>query len=215
MKKLLALSAIAALIVAPVAQAADRTGFVLGARAAYGFPLGDIGNFDEAPDADDAFDSLVDNAFPLWAELNYRFGPSFEAGAYFQYAFLNLGDDFGGDDGSDLRLGLQLNYIFAPGESLSPWIGVGGGWEWLRGDTSIDPLNLQEVADTSIDGWDVMVQGGLDFHVGDRLTIGPFAALTFGQFGDFEIEGFNEDDTNIDDKAWHEWLQLGVRATFF
>jgi opacity protein-like surface antigen len=210
MKKLLALSAFAALVVAPVAHAADRTGFTLGARAAYGFPLGDVGGADD--DANDAFDNFVDNAYPLWLELNYRFGPSFEAGAYFQYAFLNLGDDFGGDDGSDLRLGLQLNYIFTPGGSLSPWIGVGGGFEWLRGDTDLDPGNLDELDDTAIDGWDLMVQGGLDFHVADRFTIGPFATLTFGQFGDIEI---NDESTNIDDKAWHEWLQLGVRATFF
>ena len=60
-----------------------------------------------------------------------------------------------------------------------------------------------------------MVQGGADFHVGDRFTLGPFAALTFGQFGDLEVSGLGSDQTNIDDKAWHEWLQLGVRATFF
>ena len=210
MKKLITATALAALMMtAPSARAADDTGFVLGARAGYGFPLGDVGGTD---DRDDAFDSFVDNAFPLWLELNYRFGPSFEIGAYGQYAFLNFGDDFGGDDGMDLRLGLQLNYYFTPGASLSPWIGVGGGWEWLSGDTSIDPLNLQNTVDTSLDGWDVMVQGGLDFQVSDRFTFGPYAALTFGQFGDLEID---DQSTNIDDKAWHEWLQLGLRATFF
>lgn len=209
MTKLLATAAVAALLMAPSARAAEDTGFALGARAAYGFPLGDIGSNDD--DADDAFDNFVDNAYPLWLELNYRFGPSFELGVYGQYAFLNLGDDFGGDDGTDLRLGLQANYIFSPGASLSPWLGVGGGWEWLSGD-SPDPLNIGQFADTSLDGWDFMVQGGVDFALGDRMTLGPFAALTFGQFGDIEID---DNSTNIDDKAFHEWLQVGLRATFF
>lgn len=211
MKKLVTAAALAACLAAPAAaHAADRTGFLLGARAAYGFPLGDLGG--TGPDASDAFDALVDRAFPLWVELNYRFGPSLELGAYGQYAFLNLGNDFGGDDGSDLRAGLQLNVIFAPGSTFTPWLGVGAGWEWLRGQTNLGLADLNNLDDTSIDGFDVMVQGGLDFHAGDRMTAGPFVAATFGQFGNVEISG---DSTNIDDKAWHEWIQVGLRVTFF
>ena len=78
MKKLVAAAALAALMAAPAAaSAADRTGFVLGARAAYGFPLGDT-----TGSGADAFDKLVDRAWPFWLELNYRFGPSLELGAY-------------------------------------------------------------------------------------------------------------------------------------
>jgi outer membrane protein W len=212
MKKLLVATALAALMIAPAASAQDRTGFMLGARAAYGFPLGDVGEI-AGDDDDDAFDSLVDSAIPIWLELNYRLGPSFEIGAYGQYAFTQGGDRF--DDGSDIRAGLQLNYIFTPGGSVSPWLGVGGGYEWLKGDRDIDIGNLRATRDATIEGWDFMVQGGADFHVADRFTIGPFAAVTFGQFGDLEIDGLGSDETNIDDKAWHEWLQLGVRATFF
>jgi outer membrane protein W len=211
MKKLLVATALAALMIAPAASAQDRTGFMLGARAAYGFPLGDVGQV-AGDDEDDAFDSLVDSAFPFWLELNYRLGPSLEIGAYGQYAFTQGADET--DDGSDIRAGLQLNYIFTPGGTFSPWIGVGGGYEWLSADRiTLDAINNIEVTrDSTIEGWDFMVQGGADFHVADRFTIGPFAAVTFGQFGDLEID---DDSTNIDDKAWHEWLQLGVRATFF
>lgn len=212
MKKLIAATALAALVAAPAVHAADRTGFVLGARAAYGWPLGDVGR---VGDADDAFDNLVDNAFPIWLELNYRLGPSFEIGAYGQYAFTNFGDDVGGAEGSDIRAGVQLNYILSPGAALSPWLGVGAGYEWLKGDRTFDIGNLRQTADATIQGWDFMVQGGADFHVGDRFTLGPFAAVTFGQFGDLEIDGFGSEDTNIDDKAWHEWVQIGIRATFF
>ena len=212
MKRLLAATVLAALAIAPAATfAADRTGFLLGARAAYGFPLGDAGTVN---DVDDSFDDLVDNAFPLWLELNYRLGPSLELGAYGQYAFTSGGDRF--DDGADIRAGLQLNYIFSPGAQLSPWLGIGGGYEWLTGDRDvIDVGNIRASRDATIEGWDFMVQGGADFHLGDRLTLGPFAAVTFGQFGELDIDGLGSDETNIDDKAWHEWVQLGVRATFF
>ncbi|HET7752371.1 MAG TPA: outer membrane beta-barrel protein [Anaeromyxobacteraceae bacterium] len=213
MKKLLALTALAALMIAPATRAADRTGFLLGARAAYAFPFGDAGGVPRFGTGTVAFDDLVDHAWPLWLELNYRFGPSLELGAYGQYAFTNGGTAF--DNGSDIRAGLQLNYIFAPGGMFTPWFGIGGGYEWLKADRNFDIGNLRQTASSTIRGWDFMVQAGADLHAGDRFTLGPFVAMTFGQFGDLKISGLSSADTNIDDKAWHEWLQVGVRATFF
>ena len=60
------------------------------------------------------------------------------------------------------------------------------------------------LGDDSVSGFDFTLQGGAQWKVAPAMSVGPYAALIVGQFN----------DSDIDDKGWHEWLQVGLRGTF-
>jgi hypothetical protein len=194
MKRLHAVLLLAAVAAAaPVrADEATRSGFSLGARAAWAFPFGtafEIGSL--SVDMDD----FVDRNIPLWLDATLRLGGGIEIGPYFQYGFVDYKDVAGVDQGSgeNMRIGGQLNYRLTPAGGLTPWLGFGAGWEWLNSDG--DDLN----------GFDVMVQGGADFRLTEHLALGPFVAFTVGRFSDVPSGA---------DETWHEWLQVGAKLSF-
>jgi opacity protein-like surface antigen len=200
MKRLHGLLLLGALAVALPARAdeAGRAGFSLGARGAYAWPFGDVVS---GVQADDVFDRMI----PLWVDATLRLGGGVEIGPYFQYGW-GKGKS-GAPDFTDMRLGAQLNYRLTPAGGLTPWLGVGVGWEWLNADTPRNDLNAQ-VTDPDLSGLDFMVQGGADFRLSPNIALGPFVAFTVGRFssGDaFDVAGRS--------KAWHEWLQVGAKLT--
>lgn len=189
MKRLNALVAAAALAAAGAARAEPASsGFSVGARVGYGIPLGTYADFSGVAEED--FADVVDGAIPIWIDATLRLGGGLEVGPYFQYGYVMLPDGAGEDSADQYRVGAQLNYRLAPAGGFAPWIGAGAGWEWLKdgGDVS---------------GFDLMVQGGADWRVGTNLAVGPFVALTFGRF-----------DVSGADGAFHEWLQVGLKASF-
>lgn len=212
MRKLLAVMAV---LVVGSASTARAENFNVGVRAAYVFPMGEIGTVGLLGDTFDFGDlgDSVDGGIPLWLEANYRLTPNLSLGAYFQYAFLMLPDEAGSADGSNLRLGAQVIYGFTPAGNFAPWIGAGVGWEWLE----FDDIGIDGTTDAQVtfDGFDLMVQGGAEFAVAPNFSVGPFASLSFGQYGEADFDAGGASVTaDFDDKGWHEWLQIGVRGTF-
>lgn len=194
MKRLQAVLLLAALVAASpaAAQEATRSGVSIGARAAYAWPFGTA--FDlPGPIGSVDFSDTVDYALPIWVDLTLRLGGGIEVGPYFQWAYTKFASG-SSDNGSDWRVGGQLNYRLTPAGGFAPWLGVGAGWEWLRDGASID-------------GFDFMVQGGADWRVGTNLAIGPFVAVTFGRFSNGDLPAGA-------DKTFHEWLQVGVKGSF-
>ena len=190
MRKVLAVVAVAMLGAASAAQAQD-TGVSLSARAGYAFPMGEAGDGVDLGD-------LVDGNIPLGIELGYRFAPNLEIGGYFEYGWAREADEVSavGVDVTTMRLGAQLNYLLAPEADLNPYLGVGFGWTQLEADFGL--------GDDSVSGFDFTLQGGAQWKVAPAMSVGPYAALIVGQFN----------DSDIDDKGWHEWLQVGLRGTF-
>jgi hypothetical protein len=126
---------------------------------------------------------------------------------------------------SDLRLAAQATYALSPGSGTDPWLGLGLGWEWLRG-----PVTLKVPADVSgldqdiairvrelLSGPQLFAQGGMRFDVGETLTVGPYLAASAGMFlsDSFDCPEFLAcpTDTDIEDQQIHAWLGLGVRGT--
>jgi outer membrane protein W len=214
MKKLNAvLLLIAATAIGPGARAED-TGFTLGTRAAFGIPFGVAGN-----KAD--FNKLASAAVPFQLDLGYRFDGNWSAGAYFGYGFALIADeaksglqasgatDVGGH--AIMRVGLQGIYTILPDARFAPWVGLGLGYEWTR-YASATPSGATSGTELGFRGFEASVQVGGDYALGHNVAIGPFASLSFGRF-DHAIAGRN-DSVDVADKSIHEWLQLGVRASF-
>jgi outer membrane protein W len=195
---------------APVTEA-DAAGFdkkiMLGVRTGYSIPMGDAAK--DAP-----LNDGVSGMIPLQLDLGYRVTPNIVVGGYFQYGFVMVKDCPDGADcsGNDLRFGVQGQYHLSPGESINPWFGVGLGYEILKNKAEAAGVEVT----ASSKGMEFLnLQGGADFAVADGIGVGPFVSLSLGQFSKAKIEGGGmEMDGDIEDKAMHQWLTIGVRGTF-
>lgn len=199
------------------------TGVHFGLRLAYGIPFGkrsgsQVTGANGQPQ-DDKFNDAVLGQIPIWLDLGWQATPSFMVGVYFSYGFgLLTSDQRDACDArkvscriSDLRLGLQVQYGFSPGQSANPWIGAGVGYEWFTSKAGDDTATLR--------GFELpLLQGGVDFGGDSRgSTFGPFVAFSRGVFDHYSTkQGSQEDsgsfsDVNLD-TADHYWLFLGIRG---
>jgi hypothetical protein len=207
MRRLLALLVLTAGL-APAAARADGK-VVLNARAGVAVPFGEIGDGAKLGD-------LVGWAFPLQADLQFRFWPQLSVGAYGRYAPATLESDVSNAcstrgvscDVSDVAFGAVAEYRFSQLEG-GPWIGGYVGWEMLRFDRAV----ASGKATVTDSGPEAGAQVGVDFELG-RLTLGPYGGLALGQFSrtSEKIAGVKTSG-DIADKAVHGWLQVGLRAS--
>jgi hypothetical protein len=213
------------------ASSVRAEGFELGARVGYGIPLGKV----DDDDNDDLADG-IQGMIPLQLDLGYRVTPALSLGGYFMYGVGFLGDDISDScdaledlpgvsascSVSDLRLGLQVHYHFAPRTKLDPWLGVGVGYEWLTFGMDLDAAGAETEASSTGKGFEfINIQGGLDFELASGLALGPFLSFSLGQYSSYSTscsgsgcEAVDSGSNDIDDKALHQWLLLGVRGTF-
>jgi hypothetical protein len=205
-------------LVADRAHAKD-TGFEAGLRVGYGIPLGSA-----AGDAD--LSDGVGGQVPLILDVGYRVIPNLFLGLYAQYGFSWVGDTYdqlcdapgASCSAHDIRLGIEGHLHFKPREKIDPWVGLGLGYEWLT--VGAEASNVE--VSTTFSGFEfVNLQAGLDIKAADNFYIGPFLALTIAQFSDASLDsdvpalgGEFGADGDIEDKAVHEWLLLGVRGAY-
>lgn len=205
--------------------------FHLALRSGFGFPLGryaGVRNLASFRDSD--VNALGDDTYgvvPIWVDAGYWLDPHLLVGVYFMYGLVlpktaSAGDPLGGGcpEGLDcfafgLRFGAQAQYRFAPGSATSPWLGVGLGYEWIRSHIEGELFGAQFEAATTHSGPDLLqLQGGVDFALGERLALGPFAAASALQYTRCSLTlGGQESDCEIEDRSWHGWLVFGVRGT--
>jgi hypothetical protein len=199
---------------------AQQGGFELGARAGYAAPLGTTMH----SNADQAFTETTSGAVPLILDVGYRVVPVFALGAYAQYSVTFLSGDaqtscqtFEADCSiSHVRAGLQANYI-ASLSAADAWFGVTLGLERFAihvasadvagGDTNGILMTLPDLG----------IQGGVGFVVVPGFTVGPYASLSMGRFSYGSVE--SEETTRhvhvpSEDRRFHGWLTVGVRASF-
>lgn len=202
-------------------------GFEHGLRLGVSLPLGRSDEGNELRSGD--LNGVVGVRIPLWLDIGYRLNSNWWLGTAAQLGLGTAGSDC--DDNqecewSDLRLAAQAIYSLAPDASVDPWIGLGLGWEWLRGSVTLTvpgsvvgqdqdiAVRLQEV----LSGPQLFLQGGLRFKLGEALTVGPFATAAAGVYLTDSVscpDGVPacESANGIDDNQLHAWLGLGVRGT--
>lgn len=197
-----------------------QTGIEAGVRLGYGIPLGEAAKDSDLGDG-------ISGQIPIWLDLGYRPIDALMIGLYFQYGIGMIGssfDDVCDVDGvdcsaSDIRLGVQAHYHISPTEQLDPWIGLGIGYEWA----SISAEGMGAEITTTFDGFEFLnLQGGLDISVAEHVKIGPFLSFSLGQYGSASSDcsgsaacgAVGSIDGDIEDKAIHEWLLIGVRGAY-
>lgn len=217
MNNLIAAFAVLVLTSSARADAAEASGITLGLRAAYGTPFGDAG--DGA-----TLRGLTSGAVPIQLEAGWRFDEHWLAGAFF-----SLGPAFAGTDArralraqgaSDVsnhatqRLGVQGIYSLLPGARFAPWVGLAAGYEWTRYADA--KLSDGREMGTGLSGFEAAVQVGGDYRLTRRISVGPFAAFSVGQYRHHLtwIDDGKGSATSVRDRRLHEWLQLGLKGTF-
>jgi hypothetical protein len=201
----------------PVPSGPPESGLSVGARVGWGAPLG------KASQGSD-LSSVFSGSVPLQVDAGWRFSPSVYAGLYFQYGVAQLdaraksGCDASGVScsSSTLRLGADLVYTFLPRARLAPWVGVGAGFETSR----LKAVQGGQSVEVAYKGLELgHLAAGFDLRPWTALRVGPFANFTLAQFT--SVDTPVDPATNqigatrtidIQQKAIHGWLQLGIRA---
>jgi len=185
----------------------------LGLRAGYGVPFGSTA---EGYDLKGNLSGLI----PVWLDVGYRLNPHIFLGGFFQFGFGLSPEGCGGSiscSQSNMRFGLQAHYHFLPAKIYDPWIGIGAGYEILNQTVSgnfFGPFS----GSGSASGFEFgNVQAGLDLKIAKGFTLGPFATFTLARFssGDLSLSeaGTTTTISGIQNKALHEWLMFGLKAT--
>jgi hypothetical protein len=187
-----------------------KTSFEAGVRAGVAFPVGDLAK-------DSSLSDTISWSAPLQVDAGARVGPAF-VGGYFSYAFGKLGSNI--DCGSlscsasDVRVGFEVLWHFAPGAKVDPWAGLGVGYEWLTVSASASGGS----ASGTVRGFEFAnLQAGVDFAAGRVFRIGPFVMATLSQYssGSASVSrsggGTGSAEQDITNKTLHSWLSLGLR----
>jgi hypothetical protein len=134
------------------------------------------------------------------------------------------------------RLGVQLVSHLNPGGWIDPWYGIGIGYEHLvvssRGTTVgvTSDGDLVELDVTSRRTYaalpELIIQAGLDFG-NDSVAFGPYVSGHLARFSENETEVECDElfcpvgsdftakgDIDSDLRAFHYWLNLGLRGTY-
>ncbi|BDG06140.1 hypothetical protein [Anaeromyxobacter oryzae] len=190
------------------------TGLVVAARVGYAFPGGKISD-----EGDPRLDDLLEYKIPIWFELGYRFNPALWGGFYFEYAPMSVNRDFcvagRSCDGQSFRFGVDMQFHLAPHRPVDPWLGFGIGWEFISADAFDSTVG--NISTFSYDGLEFpLLEAGLDLALSPRFALGPFISYSMAEFSSFNIStpGFADISGDIHGRAFHSWLQLGLKGTF-
>ncbi|HET9553978.1 MAG TPA: hypothetical protein VFP50_13495 [Anaeromyxobacteraceae bacterium] len=194
----------------PAPPAAEATGIYLGLRAGLGRPWGDL-SATAGP-----VSGVVAAKVPAWIELGYQFARRVRAGLYLELAPAWLARAACPEglrcEGSDVRLGLELQLLLAPGAPISPWLGLAGGVEILTDTTRVAGSRL----DRRWAGPELpILSAGVDVAAGAALTIGPFVSASAAVFTGVSdaVSGSGGVTEGVGGRALHGWVQAGLRAT--
>lgn len=203
-----------------------RTGFSSGLRLGAGVPIGKAGR--DPLDAERSLSDLTPWRAPVWVDLGYTFG-ALTLGIYGQVGVGGTGDACVADcEWSDIRFGVSGELRLLPGAVVDPWIGLGLGYESLSYRTLAsvmvtDEMGQQDSVAVRITerfaGPELLLHGGVDFQVEDALRVGPFVALSLGQYttDSFDCQPNSPEcpsGSSVDGGALHGWLSVGVRGAY-
>lgn len=197
-----ALAAAAALLAASIARAQPTVAL----RLAYAPALGSAAR--EVP-----MSEVTRAQVPIQVDALWRFGAA-SAGVYGSWGPGQVPSsqcrDGASCSASALSLGLQAQYALrAFGPGIVPWSGLGVGWERARHRD--ERLGSEAVFTWS--GFEVLLQAGAELPLGHGFSVGPFAQLAIGRYGDVALDTHEASvSAAIDERAFHAFLHLGVRG---
>ncbi|TNV60380.1 porin family protein [Corallococcus exiguus] len=188
-------------------------GFAVGARAAYGIPLGKAFN-------DVELSNQVGNSVAFQVDVAYFLSQRLSLGAYFQYGFAEglAGVVDNATSARVLRFGFDVDYHFAPEKFVAPWVGVGLGYELVAvHDAFMETEDSRPSSEYK--GLELgHAHFGVDFQLTNFLAVGPYVTATLGQYSKFAARAGDildvEGDIPSDDRSFHFWVQPGVRVQF-
>jgi hypothetical protein len=195
------------------ASVLDKPGFDFGLRLGYALPMGDESSGSKLSDG-------LSGAIPIVLEAGYRINGNITVGALFQYGFAQVKDNMstgcGGAvscSGSVMRLGIEGIYNFNLDAVLTPWVGIGTGYEWL----GVSLSSGGQSGSASERGFEFLtVHVGGDYKLSPQVALGPFLSFSLGEYSTVSASapGLASTSMDISNKAMHEWLQIGVRGKF-
>ncbi len=208
------------------AASGTTSGFEWGLRTGLELGLGEIDDGNAFRGAD--LNGVAEYRIPVWLDLGYRFTEPLWLGLYAQAGSGAFGDSCPSGaqcEWTDVRLGGQLVYNLAPTSPMDPWLGLGLGWEWLRGSVTqaVEVSVAGEQTTVSVmarelrGGPQLLLQGGLGFDLGETVRIGPYVSAAAGMYltDSFECTPGLDCSTEGEDleNKLHAWLGLGIRGT--
>lgn len=150
---------------------------------------------------------------PIQLDAMWKFPPHFSLGLYFSYGFGQLGGQASDEcdaagascSVSTMRLGGLATYEFQDAWwRLSPWIGAGLGYEWVREKATLGGRSGTQ----DLSGWEYFnVEVGGDVKVAPKVAVGPYVSFRLGRYS--SLDGYG-----IANKGYHDWLGFGVRGKY-
>ena len=145
---------------------------------------------------------------PAQLDVTYDVARDFPAGLYVSWSFGRLAAaeaaacDAAGATCSvgSFRLGLQAAHLFRRDAArLVPWVGAGLGLEFVN-------FRHSGASSNGFEGFELLLQGGAQYRLRERLSLGPYLQLSVGEYRGMDGHG-------IRDKTRHGWMGVGARAT--
>jgi outer membrane protein W len=195
-----------------VAQEPKGSGLSLGVRGAYGIPVGD--SFEDLSLSDTFGDTVAPQV-----DVAYFFNRRLSLGGYFQYGIASGSNSRCPDGvsckGKVLRFGVELDYHFRAEAFISPWVGVGVGYE-------IGTMEIGQGATNTwfkLEGYDLgHAHFGVDFQLTRSIAVGPYVSASVGEYSDASLRlGTAAEQSEAipsEQKKLHVWIQPGVRVQF-
>lgn len=198
-----------------------RTGFQMALRTGFSFPMGEASGT-----ASDTLGRRYAWQIPIAIDLGAKITRSIFIGTYLQVGFGGEGSDtevtafcddndhnFSNDVSCSVvtaRIGLLANYQFSPDHVVNPWVGYGFGFESAT-QSLTDKQHGYSESTTASGLTYAQLAGGIDFR--GAVGGGPYAELAIGRFlrSSTEQYGRRVYSGDIEDRAVHAWLTLGVR----
>lgn len=144
----------------------------------------------------------------LWGDIGYWPIPYLFGGLYVTGGYV-VPDCEGNVSCSawDVRGGPEVLVRVLPFENMTPFLGVGAGYEWFKLKAS---LPTGESSSATLTGWELLnAQAGLEVRSRGSLY-GLFVTYSIGKFSKVSTDSGSGD---IEKQATHSWLGIGARGT--
>jgi len=201
----------------------------LALRTGFGLPLGEYADVQALAGSRDDDNAIGDDTYgviPIWFDAGYRLTDKLLLGGYFMFGLVlprtaPPDNPLGGGCPEDfdcfatgVRAGLQVQYSFAPGAAINPWLGLALGYEWVGTELEGELFSFPFEASTRYSGPDLLqLQGGVDFRASEPFAIGPFGSASAMRYTSCSLTlGGEESRCELPEGGWHGWLVLGVRG---
>lgn len=185
-------------------DAPRSSGFRLGIRTGYALSFGAVAEQSNLHD-------VMPGHLPFWIDVGWRPSAAIVLGVF---GAAGIGAVANGCptgftcNATLMRVGVNAHVHLRPDKLVDPWLGVGIGWESLSIAIVGNDGGQVERA-SGLELFDVQI--GVDFQVAAGVRVGPFAALTTGQYSSISTSD-REDSEFV--RRLHHWVIFGARAAY-